>query len=401
MRLRQAWRGPFVSFCATLLLATGVTAASFPHEAYVWQRAWRPAVSEAVTVAAPHLAGFAVLVSEIEPTGVVRVSPDYRVLAATGKPICFVVRIGPHAPTNAVPALAARWLADAASNDLAVTELQLDYDCPESKLDAYRQLLVAVRRETAPTPLTITALPTWLKHAAFTDLAAATDGFVLQVHSLDASLDLCDAAEARIAVARASRFGRPFRVALPTYGYAVGVDPEGTLHGVLAEGPSRTWPTGVVLREIHSDPAELAGLVRGWSEEPPSNLTGFLWYRLPVADDQMNWRWTTLDAVVAGRVPRPMLALTVRQPKPGLVELELANQGEADAAAGISIVVAWRDAALLASDALAGFSQADVATDARALRFAGIPRLAPAERRIVGWLRFRDAKEVDCEARLE
>ncbi len=38
----------------------------------------------------------------------------------------------------------------------------------------------------------------------------------------------------------------------------------------------------------------MAGLVRGWTEGHPKELTGILWYRLPVAGDRNNWTWPTL-----------------------------------------------------------------------------------------------------------
>ncbi len=381
--------------------ATTVSAAPLPHEAYIWQRAWRPAVSAAVTSAAPRLAGFVILAAELGPTGIVRPAPDYQALAATGRPIGLALRIGARTATDSVPTLAAQLLADAASNHMAVSELQLDYDCPESKLGAYRELVVAVRRRIAPQRLTITALPAWLRQPAFQGLVAATDGFVLQVHALDAGLGLCDRAAARAAVARANRCGRPFRVALPTHAYVVGVNPNGKLMGVQAEGPPPSWPPDVTLRDVRADPIELAGLVGEWNRNPPSHLTGIIWYRLPVTDDRLNWRWATLAAIVDGRVPQPSLTLAVRQPQPGLVELDLANQGEADATADITVGVTWRDAALLACDALVGFARSERAPDATATRFAGNPRLAPGESRTIAWLRFRNAEEIHCEARLE
>lgn len=79
----------------------------------------------------------------------------------------------------------------------------------------------------------ITALPAWLNQPAFKRLISAVDDYVLQVHSLErpnspeAAFTICDPAAARRAVERAAQFAVPFRVALPTYGYAIAYDRQG------------------------------------------------------------------------------------------------------------------------------------------------------------------------------
>lgn len=346
-------------FCASaaaslllLLPSSTVGAAPLPHSAYIWQREWTPAVHAALTNSAPLLTGYIVLAAE----GKTRFTPDYAALRATGKPYGLALRLKPGDP---IP-------------DLNAAEIQLDYDCPESKLDGYRQWLAEVRRHTT-SPVTITALPCWLRHETeFRQLVAATDGFVLQVHSIDANTQtLCDTNAARRAIAQAARFGKPFRVALPTYSHPGG---------------------------LRADPAALAALVRDLNTAPPTNMTGIIWYRLPVAGEQNNWRWPTLAALIAGNMPQPLLAVELRRPQPGLVELDLLNTGNADAFTNLTVTVRWRDATLLACDALAGFAM--TGTETNAARFVGNPRLAPGERRVAGWLRFRETKEVSCEVNL-
>lgn len=362
-----------------LLLATLVHAAPLPHAAYVWQRQWDEHVRAAVSNAAPCLSGFVVLAGENHA----RFAPDLAAVHATGKPCGVAFRL--------------TTLATLDLTGFDAAEIQIDYDCPESKLDAYRQWLVPFRAKVAPTPVTITALPAWLRQPAFSNLVAASDGFVLQVHSFDTTL--CDTGKAARAVAEAARYGVPFRVALPTYGYVVAHDLAGKFLGLSAEGPARNWPADSVLSEVRTDPAAMAALVREWSAHRPANLTGIIWYRLPIATDRLNWRWPTLAAIIAGKVPQPALVPQLRQPEPGLVELDLANTGNADAFTNVTVTVRWRDATLLACDALAGF--AITGTETNAARFVGNPRVAPGERRVAGWLRFRETKEVACEVRVE
>ncbi|MGH7484878.1 MAG: DUF3142 domain-containing protein, partial [bacterium] len=121
---------------------------------------------------------------------------------------------------------------------------------------------------------------------------------------------------------KAALFGRPFRVALPTYSYQVAFDAKGTLIGLLAEGPLLSFGEGVTVVSASSDPGAMAGLVRDWTEKRPKELTGILWYRLPVAGDRNNWSWPTLRAVMAGRAPQPGLRAETRKPQPGLVEID-------------------------------------------------------------------------------
>ena len=71
----------------------------------------------------------------------------------------------------------------------------------------------------------------------------------------------------------------------------------------------------------------MAELVRDWTRGPAPGADGILWYRLPVAGDRLNWSWPTLRAVMAGRAPGRGRA-AVREPEPGLVEIDLVNDGE-------------------------------------------------------------------------
>jgi hypothetical protein len=387
-------------------------AGPLPHAAYVWQRAWTGPVREAVTGAgaAPALGGLVVLGAEVAWEGgaprVARVRPDADALRASGLPVGLALRIGPYAgpfaaggePFGLLARLAESLVAESAAAGVAPRELQVDFDCAESKLDGYRVWVEALRRRVAPVPLTFTALPSWLDAGAFRRLAAAADGFVLQVHSLerpagpDAPLALCDPAAARRAVERAARAGVPFRVALPTYGYLVAFDRGGRFLGIAAEGPRPGWPDDARVREVGADAAAMAGLVRGWTADRPAALRGVIWYRLPVETDALNWRPATLDAVRAGRVPRAVLRAETRRPQPGLVEIDLVNDGDGDAAlAGVSVTTRWGGERLVASDALNGFERADEGPGVLRLRGAAAPpagRLRAGERRLVAWARL-------------
>jgi hypothetical protein len=190
------------------LFATGIeltaASASLPpqpvgpltHEAYVWQRVWTEPVRDAIKQHGSRFSGLTVLSAEVSWKGkqpqVIRVPLDYSILTNVPCPVGLAFRIGPcpatvttNDDTTAFLAeVAASLIAEARSRRLAPRELQIDFDCAESKLDGFRTWVEAFRRKVAPVPVSLTALPSWLDRPAFKRLAAAADGYVLQVHSL-------------------------------------------------------------------------------------------------------------------------------------------------------------------------------------------------------------------------
>lgn len=393
-------------------------AGPLPQEAYVWQRTWGPEVRAALGRTS-DLSALVILAAEVDlstnPPRVTRAAYDP---AALRRPVGLAVRIGRFGRrtqpagrfeddpelTRRLAALARRLVEEARSRGLEVAEFQLDYDCPESRLDDYPVLVRAVRDAVSPVPVTITALPAWLRHRGeMKALLRETDGWVLQVHSLeppsrpDAPIELCDPEAARRAVQDAARFHVPFRVALPTYSYLIAFAPTGKLLGVSAEGPLPSWPPGVQVRTATSDPGEIAGLVRGWTADRPAELSALIWYRLPVAGDRLNWSWPAFLAVQAGRPPRKDLRAVPRSAEPGLVEIDLTNAGEADEGWPFRIELEWDAGTLLAADGLSGYRI--LRTGPRSLFLERQispwdPPFVPGARRTVAWLRLTDGARI-------
>jgi hypothetical protein len=390
--------------------AVWIEARALPQEAYVWQRSWNDAVVEAVTNHGGAFSNLVVLRAEIvwrnAKPEVIPVRLDYKALAAAHRPVGIALRIGGYAGPFAaddevakfLERLATMTIGEARSNGISASEFQIDFDCAASKLDGYRVWVEALRKQIAPTPLTITTLPSWLKEPAFKKLVEATDGYVLQVHSLerpkkiDAPFRLCDPTDARRAVELAGKIGVPFRVALPTYGYLLAFDKTGKFVGLSAEGPIKSWPADAQTREVRADPVEMARLVQGWNTNAPSTLRGIIWYRLPTIVDNFNWHWPTLGAIVASRFPRESLRGEARQVEKGLVEINLVNDGELDLSSRLVVEVRWSrlgGARLIAADGLHGYSTLNAGPSSIQFQKPSQPdRIAAGEKQTIGWLRF-------------
>lgn len=392
-----------------------MTSGPVPQEAYVWQRAWTDDVQAAVSEPPMAINRLVVLAAETrydtDGWRTVRVGIEYESLKASGRDIGLAIRIGPYSgpferdDTTArhLTELVRNVLADAKAARVKPAELQIDFDCATSKLAGYRTW-VQMLRAALPNgpPVTITALPAWLGSWDFDDLAEATDGYVLQVHSFERptaqqDLTLCNPNAARRAVMRAGRVGVPFRVALPTYGYVVAFGANGDFLGLAAEGPRPDWPADADVRTVRANAAELAELVRGWADKRPAAMQGVIWYRLPVASDRLNWRTTTLQAVAEGRVPQPDVSVDVQADGNGLFDIALTNTGEVGNHGPRRIEIAHGEVRRIAADALGKASYET--TPAATIFILDDPLwVRPGERIPVGWLRLAGHTKVTVHA---
>jgi hypothetical protein len=402
----------FILIC----LGCATAPAALPQQVYVWQRAWTEPVREAVSETATNFSETAVLVAEISWRNklpeVARAGIDFATLVKTHGRVGLVLRVGPFggnlsenkSAVEFLAQLASSMVAEARAKEIELVELQIDFDCAASKLDDYRAWLAVIQSRLAPLPVTITALPSWLDSPAFGRLATAATNYILQVHSLekptriDAPFTLCDPATARRAVKRAGEIGVPFRVALPTYGYVVAFTAEGKFFGLSAE-QDKSWPEQTQLRELRADPLAMFSLVEFLSTNALPALRGIIWYRLPVAVDNLNWRWPTLGAIVAGREPQEKFHAAARRVEAGLVEISLINDGELDISSRLAIEARWPDARLVAGDGLRDFEL--VEQNASTAKFQNQQpsfRLRAGDKIVVGWLRF---DQPDREVQLE
>ncbi|MEO7298087.1 MAG: DUF3142 domain-containing protein [Verrucomicrobiota bacterium] len=403
-----------IVFLCTTRPASPRVRGALAHEAYVWQRDWNEAVRDAVSQHGNSFRELILLNAEVTWKGntpqVVRVPIDYATVKKTYANIGLALRIGPYSgnfssddsTANFIASLAASLIGQAQSNSIEVAELQIDFDCASSKLDGYRLWVQAIKRKVSPTPVTITALPSWMRLRAFAKLARSSENYVLQVHSLERPKDfnapftLCDPLEAKRAIERAAKIGVPFRVALPTYGYLLAFDSTGKFLSLSAEGGFKKQPIDAQIREARADPIELANLIQTWTTNRPALLRGIIWYRLPTNDDILNWRWPTLAAMLAARSPKESFRAETRRVEPGLVEINLVNDGDLDISSRLVIEVHWPNARLVASDGLRGFETSDESPGK--IKFQSKAHRLPAgEKQTIGWLRLSEEREVQVE----
>jgi hypothetical protein len=119
-------------------------------------------------------------------------------------------------------------------------------------------------------------------------------------------------------------------VALPAYGSRVSWRDDGGLLAVESEAPLLAG--GDSATELMASPQDVSALLRDLEDDPPPNLSGIVWFRLPTAEDQRAWSIETWRAVILNQPLRPRIEAIVRgSGTPGMSNLVLANTGNVDA----------------------------------------------------------------------
>jgi hypothetical protein len=388
------------------------TDAPLQTEVYVWQRTWTPAVKESIAELAAESPGYCALGLEfgfdregnIEGIQATKLDWDLAARLAGEKRFSVAVRVHQNragwAPnsTSAACDEIVKLAAKLTERGISPAELQIDYDCPQSKLGDYAKFLTELRDRLPSQKLTITTLPSWLGEADFPTLADATDGYVLQVHSLSLpepgepeGVALCDTKQAIHDIQRAARIGRPFRVALPSYSSIVLFDAGGEVVDVVSEDLNAPTHSYQRAEFAHADEGELAELVAELDAKHPSALKGIIWYRLPIESDRMNWPMAAFRKIVAGEAPTVKSGIELRtDPSNGAVGVVFVNSGET--AVSLPAQVRVNATSITSFDALAGYECSLAEDRSGALIITAPPamairRLRPGEEIHLAWLR--------------
>jgi hypothetical protein len=186
-------------------------------------------------------------------------------------------------------------------------------------------------------------------------------------------------------IEHASHLGRPFHVALPTYGYAYHFDADGVFQRLEAEDTASPWQPASGRRILMADPARVAATVGNITASPPPHCRGIAWFRMPVAGEDLNWHPSTLAAVMKGKAPQLDIHAELKESE-GRWECWLSNHGTADPwGRGTHFRVRWTEGYPLAMQGLGGF---EVAREGRLAQWSGPAPRVGSPPQLVGWMRF-------------
>lgn len=325
------------------LIASACRHAEAPltHDAYIWQRQWTPSLGASVMASRDLVSDWRVLVAQADRDGTFHAfAPDRAALAASGRPAILVVRIDGRLARLDEAGLVSRIVGIARDASLPAAAIEIDYDCPTARLPAYTAFLRRLKPALGDTPLSITALPTWMGSADLDDLLAVPDASVLQVHAVQSpQAGLFDPA---VALGWIDDFAlhthKPFRVALPTYGSRVSWNADGSMLAVESEQGLRA--AGIAASELYASPLAVRRVVDRLAAQRPRGLVGFAWFRLPTAEDRRAWSLATWRGVVTGHLDAAPLRAMLRPGKDGAAaDVVLENTGGIDMAPPLSVTL--------------------------------------------------------------
>lgn len=320
------------SLVALALLAACDRAPPLTHDAYIWQRQWTPGLRDAIAASNDLVRDWRVLAAQADRDGRFHVfTPDLPVQG--GRPAIAVVRIDGRLARFDTDELIGR-IDEVHRRWPHIAGIEIDYDCPTSRLPAYTAFLRQLKDRLGSMPLSITALPTWLGSSNLDALLAVPDEAVLQVHAVQApQAGLFDPDVAAGWITDFSAHTRkPFRVALPTYGSRVSWNADGSLLAVESE--SAALASGAVASELYAAPSTVLAFVQRLEAHRPARLAGLVWFRLPTPEDTRAWSLTTWRGVVTGHVDTQPVTVSLNTPTAdGPSDIVIENPGGMDAEA--------------------------------------------------------------------
>jgi len=289
----------------TSIIITCATSILFPAPGfYVWQRVWTDDVVSAVREAEAEGRHLCILAGELEREGAAWTwkRPNVPEHIWTNTQTTAVLR-APASAINDPDALCDLLLREITS--FKTPRVQLDIDVPERRLADYAKLLSKLRQPNLE--LSATLLPAHLSRAEIAEVVKQLDYYVLQVHGIEAPRHRDDPYAlmrpdtTRRALERAVALRHPFKVALPTYAYALTFDESGKFKRLYAEGfPGPT--DGVKHRITAPDFIQLLPVLQAGHD--------IIWFRLPVPSDRWTLDMSTLRLLEHGELPVPSVEIT-------------------------------------------------------------------------------------------
>ncbi len=393
---------PLLFFLWCFSAAVPGDAIELPHDVYIWQRLWTPDLRDSIERSKGFIDNWRVLAAEADSSGRLKnITADWALLTRIGKPVVLVFRIDAALSGFTSDALIQEitsTLIDWQQVNVPIRAVEIDYDCATARLGVYAEFLALLRRSLnaasdEPLQLSITALPAWLSSQSdLKRLLQNVDEAVLQVHAVQSpGKGLFDPAKARRWIREFNAVSdKPFRVALPTYGYRLNVDDTGKTLSVEGEMPLATG--GASQQELSVSPIELATLLKDLSDAKLEHLIGIAWFRLPTAKDRRAFQLATWHALLHHQPLQAHVGLNVvLSPKhSGLYDLLLVNDGLLDTPLPAALLLEKANCTQV--EALNGYrltaaSQTFNNAQVWRLEKATDAMLRSHHQRIVGWLR--------------
>ncbi len=305
-----------------------VARTALDQQVYIWQRQWTAQHPSALQRSHSTFSHLRVLAAQAHSqAGWQRSTVDFTALQHDQRPIIMVIRLdGQLTELNRAERgqQILRLIQDWQQQPIKLVGVEIDHDCASAKLGAYVDFLQQLRPKLPSTlGLSITVLPAWLDHPQqLSQLRQLTDHSVLQVHAVNPLTEgLFEPKQAATWIKRyEQQAARPFYVALPAYG--AGMTASGAVESevLLPEGGTR--------QEYTVDPRAVAQLIRQLAPKPPTQLKGWVWFRLPLSHDRRAWSWHTLQAVIQHQSLRAQLQVQVQPSAAGLYDLRLVSFGD-------------------------------------------------------------------------
>lgn len=335
-----------VAFLAVCACAFFVARFCFAAQVYLWRQSYGGDVRKSLEIAAQNFEAVNFLHSKISFDGgkkprlaFLPINTDY-LRGLNAKKIACVRIEGLAASEKEYAALGpkiaklVRACAQKAAERIGIEEIQVDFDCPESKLGSYAVWLNEIRGALPENlPLSITAVPSQMNAKNFEKALEHCDYFTLQIHNIanyGGELKIFDAETALKEVLRADRLGKNFMVALPTYSHFVEIGENGSPAKILSENFSGVscGPHGRI-KKISSDFFEVEKLSSEIKKLKLKNFRGEIYFRLPCGNEISNWSLESFLAVAKGeklKMSHRVFAVEAG----GIAEIWLENAGNVD-----------------------------------------------------------------------
>lgn len=390
-----------VILCSILLSSCHSQAPlALDQQVYIWQRQWTPNHTLALAQSRHTFSALRVLAAQAYPMeGWIHAHIDFTALRKDARPVIAVIRLDgqlSQLKNNEISKQIQQIIHTWQSQGVHLVGVEIDYDCANRRLPEYAVLLQHLK-EKLPKPLrlSITALPSWLDSPALDTVLEIADSSVLQVHAVQrVQFGLFDEAKSESWVtAYAKRSRHDFYIALPAYSAGLTADGRVESEVRLSYAGQR--------QELRADPHQVAQFIQFIQRQHDPKIRGFVWFRLPLADDERAWSWTTLNAVIQQHPLKSTfdISLNVSPKFAGLYDIVLTNSGNLDAQLPARIDI--QDHGCTAGDALRPYvldrqvHRWSFVQDDSTSTIQNNQRINASTTRAVGWMRCSELKKED------